>query len=501
LAVLTNGKQKQAFQKRHGTTIPFYNFHEILPSSLASRIQAALIFNPSLMSYRIRTLIANLAVSGRAVADCSPQGDLDAATEGFLRGPPKLAGLYSFLVGTLLPCLNAISKELPKSPLARAVDSGSLFAELPTTMLPRTDASDLAHRACTVFVPTNGVGLGHAQRCSLIAENLETRPVFAAFSSCLPLLQSYGFDAMPLVSRSPLHGREHDNDIVNYLRLSALAKHGGTLVFDGGYVFDSIVRTIEEKRMSAVWVRRGLWQSGQDNSVALDREKVFRRVIIPSEVFVELNQSYSRGAHIDRVGPIVQRVSLQAASRLRLRHDLAKRFGQSFDRLVVTMLGGGVAADRGAQLSAIAGMMAQRQDTLHLIVVWPTAVVPAGLFSWSNTHVVKTHHASVLVAAADLFISAVGYNSFHEAIYNAIPSIFLAQMSAFMDDQTARANAAVSRGLAVMVEPTELQTLAAKISEILDKGLGNEIRDRLRQVDLPEPGNRRAAQIIEECRQ
>ena len=49
-----------------------------------------------------------------------------------------------------------------------------------------------------------------------------------------------------------------------------------------------------------VWLRRGLWQAEQDNSIALDRAKVFSQVIVPTEAFDELNDHRWQG---DRLHP------------------------------------------------------------------------------------------------------------------------------------------------------------------------------------------------------
>ncbi len=98
-------------------------------------------------------------------------------------------------------------------------------------------------------------------------------------------------------------------------------------------------------------------------------------MIVPIEAFDELNAVYSQGDHVRSVGPIVQRASLPIDRRRALRKSLAARFGIDFDRLVVTLLGAGVAADRSAQIQAVCGAMARRSDVLHLVVVWPTAVL------------------------------------------------------------------------------------------------------------------------------
>jgi predicted glycosyltransferase len=353
-----------------------------------------------------------------------------------------------------------------------------------------------------VFLPTNGVGLGHAQRCTLIAESLQqkhsARSVFAAFPSCMQLIMSRGFDVMPMVSKSTLHAEPLANDILNYVRLEPLLADAAAFVFDGGYVFNSIFHSVLERGLPSAWIRRGLWQAGQNNSVALEREKVFDSVIVPQEAFDELNEDYSNGPRITKVGPIVRQFEPSEEDRLGLRSALGDRFSVPFQRLVVTMLGGGVASDRSAQTAAICAGLARRKDVLHLVVTWPTATVEPGLFSWPNTRVVRTHNAGMLAAVADLYISAVGYNSFHEAMYNRIPTIFIPQVATFMDDQRARALAAVERDLACLVDPHQLMTLDRAIARMLDDGEAQAIRARLSEASLPLPGNIASAACIGE---
>lgn len=504
--VLTDGKSKQAWLSAHGNDIPFYHYGEVLPAILTARVDVCASFSGPSTNYRMQSVIANLAVQGAAMIDCSPGHKQGGVNDAFISGPLDLGALGTYLATEILDALPEIAEAVRASNFAASVDAARVlaFLAMPPTSAPAPAIAAAAQPGAPekiVFMPTNGVGLGHAQRTSLIATEFnrsQVDPIFAAFPSCMKVLQNYGFDVMPLVSRSPFHAQEHENDLVNYARLRKLTETSKTFVFDGGYVFDSIYRTILENGLNGVWVRRGLWQGTQDNSIALDREKAFNRVIVPMEAFEELNQSYSRGDHIREVGPIVQRTRMTAEDRKALRAQIAERYGRDFKRLVVTMLGGGVAADRKAQLSAICGMVDRREDTLNLIIVWPTATVEAGCFAWENTRVVKTHHASSIVAAADLFVSAVGYNSFHEVVYNQVPAIFIPQMAAMMDDQRARAMAAVDRDCASIIEPHEMMTLNRLITEYLDGGRSEKVRDNLAALQLPEPGNAKAAQLIQE---
>jgi hypothetical protein len=496
-AVLTDGKLKHDWIAAHGPGVAFYHFGELLPATLAERVDIFASFRPLQRNHRLQSLVANLAVSGAALLDGSAGHAVAQAHDAFIRAPIDLLGLAAFLDSEITPNLAAIADQVRASATAARFSGAALAARLgtaPAAAPPRAEGR-------VVFLPTNGVGLGHAQRCTLIAAGLDPArpaPAFAVFPSCMGLVKAYGHDATPLVSRSSLHAQSHENDLANYLRLRALAAPADTLVFDGGYVFDSVYRTILERRLQGVWIRRGLWQAGQDNTTALDREKAFARVIVPGEAFAELNVPYSHGEQVRAVGPIVQRIALDPSRRAELRAELARRFGLEFERLIVTQLGAGVAADRAAQIQALCGMMERRSDALHLVVLWPTATLQPSWFGWRRSRVVKTHRAGVLAAAADLLITAAGYNSFHEVLYNALPAIFLPQTGAFMDDQKARARAARDRGLAGLVEPQELMTLEREIARRLDPQEAAEARRRLAALDLPEPGNARAAALIEE---
>lgn len=493
--VLTDGKSKQDWRATLGAALAIYQFGEALPVDLAARADVCVLRGALNGNYRLRCLVANLAAGGRVLIDATEAHVLAARDPIFIRGPLSVPALRAFLAEVIAPRRAEIGAASAASRFATKADPRPLLRALGL----RPGAKPATGAPVTVFMPTNGVGLGHAQRCGLIASEMAgPPPVFAAFPSCLRLVKSYGFDVMPLISRSAQHAQAHENDLANYLRLRALTPGGGTLVFDGGYVFDSVYRAILERRLRGVWIRRGLWQTGQDNSIALDREKVFDRVIVPCEAFEELNAAYSQGEHVREVGPIVRPAPLAPEARASLRARLGERFGRPFERLVVSVLGGGVAADRGAQIQAICGMMERRADTLHLIVVWPTATAQPVWFNWRHSRVVRTHHAGVIAAAADLCLSAAGYNSFHEALYNQVPTIFVPQTAAFMDDQRARARAARDRGLAGMVEAQALMTLDREITRVLDEGLGETFRARLAALDLPAPGAAEAARLIEE---
>lgn len=499
--VLTSGKAKTQWLNQYGPGAHIYGYSEVLPHILSDMARILVLAGDVASNYRALCGLNNHVLSGSAIIDATPDGMYETQGLPVLRGPTDLSYLPAYLNEIVVPNLDGIAGETQ-----RAADNSGLSlrqylsrSALAPWLEPETAPKPTKSKPKIVFKPTNGVGLGHAQRCTLIAAEMKKSPkkVFAAFPSCLPMINRYGFDAVPMVSRSYLHKDITANDLVNFSRLGATLAPNDLFVFDGGYVFDSVYRTIIEKNLAAVWIRRGLWSAVQDNRVPLDREKVFEKVIVPQEAFRDLNHAYSGGAHVHAVGPIVQRID-GAKQRKKLFRDLAKQVGLKFDRLVVTMLGGGVAADLSAHAQAVCNTVETRDDTLNLIVVWPGAIVPPAFYSWTRSRVVTTHHAGVLAASADVIVSAAGYNSVHEALYNQTPAIFVPQVANYMDNQTARAETTEELGVALHVPPARPGQIDRALRRVLDGTQGDDMRAALAALDLPEPGNTAAAQIIAE---
>lgn len=493
--IVTTGEEKKKWIAADGYNIPAWHLGELLPRSLAARFDAAVFCSKPTSWPRFQMIFANLALNGAALIDATLDRSWQTPIPQMIAGPSRLSDLGNWMTDSVIPNLSAITSDLARSTLAQSLQLPHLLCSL-ADPVPAGRKPHPKTKPSILFVPTNGVGLGHAKRCSLVADAMrdDAESVFAAFPSCIGMLTASGFDTMPLVSRTTQRA-SHDNDVINMARLSSAARRASALVFDGGYVFDSVMRAAADNYLPSVWVRRGLWQASQNNQVALDRQKSFTRVVVPTEAFDELNGPMDRTENVIHVGPIVQRIPISQNEVSSLKTALSDEVGLSGKRLVVTMLGGGVAADRRAQINAVCAHLSACDDVMHLLVVWPTATTDPGWFHYKNTRVVQSIHASALIPMADLFISAIGYNSFHEAIYAHVPTIFIPQMASFMDDQRARGVAAAKRDLAILIEPWELLSLTHAIDECLN-GRAEILRENLRGLNLPEPGIRDAAQAI-----
>jgi hypothetical protein len=498
LNVITASKGKESLRGSRFTSLTVFTYSELPPNTIARMSDIVAFFGESIPGERMAVLALNMMKSGKIAIDCTRPAAFAECGAPILRGPADLASLPNDLDQAVLTHrreigLRAKEDRWLQSHSIEHLESALKLQPSNTKVVPPKTPGR------TLFLPTNGNGLGHARRCTLVAAemNSATSRIFAAFPSCIPLVAAKGFSCLPLVQRSDYQDKGYANDLLNYLRLRSALRAGDRIVFDGGFVFESVFRVIVEKPLDAVWMRRGLWQAGQINEMTLEREKAFNRVIVPQEAFEELNSPYSFGRQIHQVGPIVDQSALNRSERATLREDLQKSLETEFDELIVTMLGSGVAADRSAHLQLMCSIAERRPRCLQVVVVWPNSKVSPSIFTWNNTRVVKTRNALSLCQVADLVVSASGYNSFHEILYHAIPSILIPQVASYMDDQEKRARAASDRGFSETVMAHELLRLEREIGAFLDDGKAKDIRNNLAGASLPTPGNEAAAAIID----
>lgn len=496
LHILTTSSGKDFVAKSSSSWCSVFSYMELSPVSLLSYFDILVFLGSDVPGQRMAALAISAMGEGKVVIDCTASQHIVGSGAPVLRGPTNIEALASYLQDAVLNNREEIGRRTTRSKWLSKYDVAAFERNL--RLVP--DMRPQPERAPRkLFFPTNGNGLGHAQRCALIAEEMsgDATPLFAGFPSCVTFLRNRGFSCVPMVSRTAEHTEEYAADVLNYLRLGQVLRRGDHFVFDGGFVFDSVYRIISELGLSATWIRRGLWQKRQVHRVALERERAFTNVVVPAEVFEELNTDYSTGEYIHNVGPIVREVQASQKDLRRIRDDLSIKFDRTIETLVVSMLGGGVASRRTAQTQLLCNLFEKRQNCLHLIVAWPNAIVDSALYGWANSFVVRTSRAVDLCRAADLCVSAAGYNSFHELIYAQVPAIYIPQSAPYLDDQERRAQSAAERHLSVLVKEDELFKLEREALAFIDGGKGEDLRTTLRNESLPEPGNSAAAQIIE----
>jgi len=128
------------------------------------------------------------------------------------------------------------------------------------------------------------------------------------------------------------------------------------------------------------------------------------------------------------------------------------------------------------------------------IAEWANSTAPLSL--WPDTLVVAGYPLSRYLKAFDFCISAAGYNTFHEAITFAVPTVFVATQHQAVDDQRARARYAQDFGAALELPEDDLHQLPAICSVMLDPRARAVLRQNCRLLGRPNGATAAASAII-----
>ncbi len=168
---------------------------ELAPVTLAAQSDIAVLFGPALTQERLAALALDMIASARVVVDGTAQASLSGLGAPVLRGPEGLGALLTYLSSAVLPHLPEITQQVARHPWRASHGIGALERALGLDRPPE----DAPQPGRTVYLPTNGVGLGHARRCLMLAQaaNSTTPPLFAAFPSCIPMIEDQGHACLP----------------------------------------------------------------------------------------------------------------------------------------------------------------------------------------------------------------------------------------------------------------------------------------------------------------
>lgn len=349
-------------------------------------------------------------------------------------------------------------------------------------------------RPSILFVPSNGVGLGHVSRLLAIANRLQRDcdTAFATLAQAASIIDGFGHIAHYLPSLSDTGAEKEDWDAWFRLELERLIDlHDADLVvFDGNTPTPGLVHAaLSRPPCRLAWVRRGMSKAASPNLHLSGR---FDLIIEPGE----LADAYDHGAtaarrhEVKRVPPIrlldVKDLLPRATARAELGLDQSQpaaliQLGAGAHRNVVEMTDAAVRALQGL-------------DGVQIIIAeWENSVVP--LSFWPGTKVLSGFPLSRFAHAFDFSISAAGYNSFHEAIEFALPTIFVGNSHPALDDQVARASMAQEAGAAIELPEDELYQLPALCQLLLEAPVREVLRERCRALSRPN-GAVEAAELI-----
>ncbi|HEY8145162.1 MAG TPA: hypothetical protein VIG06_20920 [Kofleriaceae bacterium] len=357
-----------------------------------------------------------------------------------------------------------------------------------------------APRKRVLFVTSNGGGMGHLTRALAIARRMpaDHEPLFLTMSTGIEAVRKEGFwvDFMPSM---------HDSDLTSprfleYFRarlVSAIRTlHPRALVFDGTFAYSPLVLALSEfPELFKVWSRRGMWKavSPQRHAQSMAQMVAFDLVLEPGELAAEVDSGVTRAQQgaVGVIDPIVYLDKGELLSREEARREL----GVPPDAVSgLVNLGAGNINRLDNVYEAIAAMLGRHRD-VHLVGV-QSLISERGIpIDPARLHPIETYPLSRMLRAFDFCIAAPGYNSFHELLCHAVPTLFIPNEETALDDQGARAEWAERKGMALVGRESDGAQLEAAVTHLMDPAVRDGLAARCRE--LPEmDGAREAAGII-----
>ncbi|MEH6984052.1 glycosyltransferase, partial [Priestia megaterium] len=323
---------------------------------------------------------------------------------------------------------------------------------------------------CTLFVPTNGAGLGHLTRCLAIAKRLKRLDpnreiIFFSTSAAMNLILQEGFLGYyippQMVCRKYVKSKEWHSMFQEHLRRIIKNHQPNLLFFDGVYPYAGLITSMREtKDMKKVWMRRGL---GKKVRPEVDKkEKEFNMVIVPKELFIP-QEEQKTGKHYYS-DPIIY----LEKSELLSRESLRKKWKVPENhKLVFISLGAGNINDINPTISRILIVLRKRKDISIVIsesIIGKKLQIP----EQENLIIIRDYPISSYYNAFDLAITASGYNSFHELLFFNVPAIIIPNQMTKTDDQVARALSAEKEGAAIVIKNESIPEIEKAINMALD---------------------------------
>ncbi len=315
---------------------------------------------------------------------------------------------------------------------------------------PRRSPARATKRAA-LFVTSNGVGMGHLTRALAVARRLPDTltPVVASMSKAFAVGERDGIRCEYITYHKNV-GLDYDVWQASIDReIGHLIAHvePSVFVFDGNVPYDGMMRATRDfPHLWKVWLRRGMWAPGTGEN-HIRQQDLFDAVIEPGEIAAPFDRGL---AQINRqktilVPPIRYLRDDEALSREEARDDL----GLAPDDTAVLMQLG---SENNFDFSAA------RRQVLTKLRGWPgmTLVNAEWLIRDAreadpgpDVRRLRVFPIARHLAAFDFAVSACGYNTFHENLAAALPTVFVANENPEQDEQWRRAHYAELKGAAL----------------------------------------------------
>jgi hypothetical protein len=320
-----------------------------------------------------------------------------------------------------------------------------------------------------LFYSDNGHGLGHITRLMAMARRLgpSSDALFLTMSESHELVRRCGFPVEYAPSPSKLGLRRIEWDELFALRLTEMIDAFGPhcIVIDHVNPPRLFARiATEHPRIALVWSRRGLWRDDR-NRRSFELHSSLDAIVEPMDLASPVDQGDTvRFADAVRVGPITFTGPDELVAREEARRELG--LPQEGTAVLLQMSADTPDALR-ALVTSVRDLVRSVDPTAHLFaplhVLHAHALEPVPGVSMRPVYPVARY-----LQAFDAAISTAGYNSFHELLMAAVPTMFVARSTDSLDHQDLRASFVHRAGAAIHVPALPTPDDTSAVARLLD---------------------------------
>ena len=340
-------------------------------------------------------------------------------------------------------------------------------------------------KRCVVLFPTNGVGLGHFTRLFAVAKRIRKQDpnveiVFVTTMSALHLVEGEGYPAYHLPGKYMFNDMTSGewNAITEELLATVFEIHRPSVfVFDGAYPYRGMLNAIRDREgLTNIWLRRGTFKKGA-TTVPVDSIEHFDLIIRPGDSTSRPEEEIEFTTPVKLVEPII----FADKEELYSKEIVRTRLGIPQDDLVAyVQLGAGKINDIENDLQRVIRLLNEHENLQ--IVVGESLIGDRINLVGERIRIIRDYPNSLSFNGFDFAIMAGGYNSYHEAIEFALPTIFIPNAETGMDDQVARVRIGENKGGCLVLTETDESTMREAIARLMDKDLRSLIVEACKEL-------------------
>lgn len=348
------------------------------------------------------------------------------------------------------------------------------------------------------MITSNGVGAGHLIRASAIARRLtpNARPIILSMAySVIEVANALGIECeyVPGRDKGVMNRRKWDKYLRD--RLVALIDETGARVvtFDGVVPYPGIMSAkFQRPEVNFVWVRRGMWQRKPQGLALSVQSKLMDYVIEPGDVA----RDYDFGPTRDRNESIVTRPVSLYSKDFTMSKEAARDFLKLDQSRPAALVHIGVGdKDQDERLFAVLRGLSIWEDLQIIMTKDPVDANGKSLLPPEvEVKVVRHFPLADVIHAFDAIVCAAGYNSVHEVIPAAIPTLLISNNRG-TDNQEARARWCADSQVTLFAPNESLRDIELAAQQLADDATRKKLTNNSRLLG-PFDGDHRIAEIV-----